>query len=59
MDELQASEEEEKYLKWRAERQQRFRVAMAVVPAIIGVAAISYSILLPVESFEYSDTFSR
>lgn len=59
MDELQSSDEEEKYLKWRADRQQRFRIAMAVIPAIIGMVAITYSIMLPVEYSEYSDPLIR
>jgi hypothetical protein len=59
MEEFESSLEEEKYLKWRAERQQRMRVAMAVVPAIIGIAAIMYSVLLPSDLTSYSDTFNR
>ena len=50
--------EEEAYFKWRAERQQRLRIALAVVPAIIGISAIFFVSI----SSEYMDLpfpFSR
>jgi hypothetical protein len=45
MDESRSTEEEDKYLLWKSERQQRFRVVLSVVPAIIGLVAILYSSL--------------
>jgi hypothetical protein len=33
---------EEIYYKWKAERQQRLRLAMAIVPAIVGIVAILF-----------------
>ncbi|AVU30101.1 hypothetical protein I5Q12_02245 [Serratia marcescens] len=53
MNEMEPSLESEKYLKWKAERLQRYRLIMAVVPAIIGSMAIVYNMLAP----SYDDTF--
>jgi len=39
--------EEDSYYKWKAEKQQRLRVAMAVVPAIIGFALIVLTTTTP------------
>lgn len=58
MEEFERSLEEEKYFIWKSERQQRLRVVMAVVPAIIGVAAIFYVSLVP-EYAELNFPFSR
>lgn len=50
MDETESFVEKEKYLAWKAERQQRLRVVVSVVPAIMGIVAILYSSLVNVDS---------
>ncbi|WP_431686615.1 hypothetical protein [Hahella sp. NBU794] len=47
MEDFEKSIEDENYYIWKSERQQRLRVAMAIVPAIIGTAAIFYINLVP------------
>ncbi len=44
MRDIESSNDEESYLKWKAERQYRLRVAMAVVPAIIGFSTVIYTL---------------
>lgn len=43
--------EEENYYRWKAERQQRLRMAMAIVPAIVGISAILFSSIF--SDYEY------
>lgn len=49
---------DEKYYIWKSEKQQRLRVAMAIIPAIIGIAAIFYVSLVP-EYAELNFPFNR
>lgn len=51
-------DDDETYYRWRAERQQRFRIAAAVVPAIIGISAILYASITP-EYIELPFPFTR
>jgi hypothetical protein len=42
MEEFESSLEEEHYLKWRADRQQRLRIVMVFFPAITGMVALAF-----------------
>ncbi len=50
MDEMEIQLEEERYLKWKSERQHRFRIVMSVAPVIVGIVAIIYSTMTVVDN---------